>query len=87
MGLFLVLEWFETCLYPEEKGKSPSKKYSTLRSGRRRRRAISPVVAVEQPPSSSKAKKVRRNLDFSEKGQDIETHTENILNQPYSDFE
>ena len=50
-------------------------------------RAISLATAVEQPPSSSKAKKVKRNLDFSEKGQEVETHKENILNLPYSDSE
>ena len=26
-------------------------------------------------------------MDFSEKGQEVETHNENILNLPYSDFE
>ena len=60
-----------------------AKKYSTPRSGRRKRRAISPAAA-EQPPSSSKAKKVKRNLDFSEKGQEVATHSENVLNIPYS---
>ena len=63
---FLFLNGFETGLQPEENGKSPAKNSSTPRSGRRKRRAISPVV-VEQPPSSSKAKKVKINLDFSEK--------------------
>ena len=64
---FLFWNGFETGLQPEEKGKSPTKKSSTPRSGRRKRRAISPV-AVEQPPSSSKDKKLKRNLDFIEKG-------------------
>ena len=73
---------FETGLQPEEKGKSPAKKSSTPRSGRRKRRAISPAAA-EQPPSSFEAKKVKRNLDFREKGQEVETHNENILNLPY----
>ena len=49
---------FEIGLQPEEKGKSLAKKSSTPRSGRRRRKAISPV----------KTKKVKRNLDFSENG-------------------
>ena len=61
------------------------KKYSTQRSGRRRRRAISPAGETEQPPSSSKTQKEKRNLDFSEKGQEVEAHHENILNLPYSD--
>ena len=81
---FLFWNWFETGLHPEEKGKSPAKNSSTPRSGRIKRRDISPAAA-KHPPSSSKAKKVKRNLDFSEKGQEAETHNENILNLPYSD--
>ena len=81
---FLFWNGFETSLQPEEKGNSPSKKFSTPRSGKRKRRAISPAPA-EQPPSSSKAKKVKRNLDFSEKGQEVATNSENILSLPYSD--
>ena len=84
---FLFWNGFETGLQPEEKGKSPAKNSSTPRSGRRRRRAISPTTVAEQPPSSSKAKKEKMNLDFSEKGQEVETHNENILNLPYSDSE
>ena len=83
---FLFWNGFETGLQPEEKGKSPPKKYSTPRSGRRKRRAIS-LAAAKQPSSSSKVKKVKRNLDFSEKGQEVATHCENILNLPYSDSE
>ena len=83
---FLFWNGFEAGLQPEEKGKSPAKKSSTPRSGKRKRRAISPVAA-EQPPSSSKANKVKRNLDFSEKGQEVAAHSENILNLPYSDSE
>ena len=64
---FLFWNRFEIGLQPKEKGKSPAKKSNTPRSGKRKRRAISPVAA-EQPPSASKAKKVKRNLDFSEKG-------------------
>ena len=59
---------------------------STPNSGKIKRRAISPAAA-EQPPSSSKAKKVKRNLDFNEKGQEVTTHSENILNLPYLDSE
>ena len=83
---FLFWNGFETDLQLEEKGNSLAKKYSTPRSGKRKRRAISPA-AVEQPPSSSKDKKVKRNLDFSEKGQELATQSENILNLPYSDSE
>ena len=80
---FLFWNGFETGLYPEEKGKSPSKKSSIPRSGRTKRSAISPTT-TEQPPSSSKAKEVKRNLDFSEKGHKVTTHSGNILNLPYS---
>ena len=64
---FLFWNGFETGLQPEEKGKSPLKKSSTPRSGKRTRRDISPTT-VEQPPSSSKTKQVKRNLYFNEKG-------------------
>ena len=83
---FIFWNGFETGLQPKEKGKSPAKNSITPRSGKRKRRAISPAAA-EQPPSSSKAKKVKRNLDFSEKGQEVTTHSENILNLPYSYLE
>ena len=83
---FLFWNGFEIGLQPEEKGKSPAKKSSTPRSGKRKRRAIS-LATTEQPPSSSKAKKVKRNLDFSEKGQEVTTHSGNILNLPYLDSE
>ena len=82
---FLFWNGFEIGLQPEEKWKSPANKSSTPRSGRRRRRAISPAATTEQP-SSSKTKKEKRNLDFSEKGQEAEPHHENVLNLPYSDF-
>ena len=42
---FLVWNGFETCLQLEEKGKSLAKKSSTPRSGKRKRRAISPATA------------------------------------------
>ena len=44
---FLFWNGFETGLHREEKGKSPTKKSSAPRSGRRRRRAISLAVAIE----------------------------------------
>ena len=84
---FLFWNGFEIGLQPEEKGKSPAKKSSTPRSGRRRRISISPAAAIEKLPSSSKTKKEKRNLDFDEKGQGAEAHQKNVLNLPYSDFE
>ena len=71
---FLFWNGFETGLQLEEKGKSPSKKSTTPRSGKRKRRAISPAT-VEQPSSPSKTKKVKINLDFSEKGKEITAHS------------
>ena len=41
---FLFWNGFETCLQPEEKEKYPAKNSSTLRSGKRKRRAISPAT-------------------------------------------
>ena len=70
---FLFWNGFETDLQQEEMGKSPAKKSSTLRSGRSKRRDISPAAATEHRPSSSKMNKVKRNLDFSEKGQEVKT--------------
>ena len=83
---FLFWNGFETGLHPEGKGKSPANKSSTTISGERKRRAISPTT-IEHPPSSSKTKQVKRNLDFSKKGQEITAHSGNILNLPYSDSE
>ena len=83
---FLFWNGFDTSLHPEEKGMSHSKNSSTPRSGKRKRRDISPTT-VEQPPSSSKDKQVKRNLDFSEKGQEITAHSGNILNLPYLESE
>ena len=84
---FMFWNGFEIGLQPEENGKSPAKKSSTPMSGRRKRRAISPTTTAEQPPSSCKANKVKMNLDFSEKFQEVEAHNENSLNLPYSDSE
>ena len=81
---FLFWNGFEIDLHPEENGKSPSKNSSTPRSGKIKRRAISPTT-TEHPPSSSKSKQVKRNLDFSEMDQEVTTHSGNILNLPYSD--
>ena len=83
---FLFWNGFETGLQPEEKGKSLLKKSTTLRSGKRKRRAISPAT-VDQPSSPSRTKQAKRNLDFSEKGKEIPAQSENILNFPYSDSE
>ena len=83
---FLFWNGFETSLQPEEKGKSPSKKSTTPRSGNRKRRAISPAT-VDHPSSPSKTNQDKGNLDFSEKGKKVPTQSENILNLPYSESE
>ena len=82
--IFLFWNEFEIGLQPEDKGKSPSKKSTTPKSGKRKRRAISPVI-VDQPSPSSKTNPAKRNLDFSGKGKEVPRQSENILNLPYSD--
>ena len=70
---YLIL-WneFETCLQPEDKGKSPSNKSTTPRSGKRKRRDISPVT-VDHPSLTSKTNQAKRNLDFSGKEKEAPT--------------
>ena len=80
---FLFWNEFETKLQPEDKKRS-----STPRSGKRKRRAISPIV-VDQTSPSSKTKKAKRNLDLSKKIEKEEASSQykNVLNLPYTDFE
>ena len=77
---------FEIGLQAKDKGKSPSKKSTTPRSGKRKRRAISPI-AVDQASLAPKTNKAKRSLYFSEKAEDISAPSKNILNLPYSDSE
>ena len=63
---FLLLNEFEIELQPRDKRKSSSKKSSTPRSGKRKRRAISPI-AIDQASPASKTNTTKRNLYFSEK--------------------
>ena len=70
-------------MQPEEKRKSSSKNSSTPRSGKRNRRAISPIV-VDQTSLAPKTKKAKRNLDFSEKVEEASIDNKNVLNLPYS---
>ena len=85
---FLFWNEFEIELQPEDKKSSSSKKSSTPRSGKRKRRAISPI-AVDQTSPSSKPNKDKRNLDFSEKTEKEESSSQekNVLNLPYIDSE
>ena len=73
-------------MQPEDKRSSSSKKYSNPGSGKRKRRAISPIV-VDQTSPSSKTKKAKRNLDFNEKTKKEEAlaQDKNVLNLPYTD--
>ena len=57
-------------MQPKDKIKSSSKKSSTPRSGKRKRRAISPIV-VDHASPYPKTKKAKRNMDFSEKVEEV----------------
>ena len=61
---FLFWNEFEIGLQPEDKGKSPSKKPTTPRGGKRKRRAIT-LVIVDQPSPTSKTNQAKINLNFS----------------------
>ena len=65
---------------------SSSKNSSTPRSGKRKRRAISPI-AVDQASPAPKTKKAKRNLYFNEKVEEVLTLGKNILRLPYFDSE
>ena len=73
-------------MQPEDKGKSPSKNSTTPRSGKRKRRAISPV-AVDEASPTLKTNKAKRNMDFSGKAEEAQSQGKNILNLPYTDSE
>ena len=73
-------------MQPEDKNKYFSKKASTPRSGKRKRRDISPIV-VDQASPAPKTNKAKRNLDFSGKVEEVSAQERNILNLPYSDSE
>jgi hypothetical protein len=87
-GHFLFWNEFQTDLQPEHKKGSSSRKYSTPRSGKRKRRAIS-LVAVDHSSPSSKYKKDKKKLDFSKDAEKAEEPPVdmNILNLPYTDSE
>jgi hypothetical protein len=87
-GHFLFWNEFQTDLQPEDKEKSSSKKSSTPRSGKRKRRAISPV-AIDQPSPSSKPKKAKKKLNFSKDAEKAKEPPvdKRILNLPYTDSE
>ena len=73
-------------MQPEDKNNSPSKRSSTPKSGKRKRRAISPI-AVDQ--NSLAFKKAKKNLDFNNRTEKEEAVVQgkNIVNLPYTDSE
>jgi hypothetical protein len=80
-----LLFWgeFEPEPQPKDKKKTSLTKFSTKQSSKRKRRSISPVI-TEGPASSSKSKKAKKMLFFS---QDTEGQTNAfgkiVLNFPY----
>jgi hypothetical protein len=85
---FLFWNEFQTDVHPEDKKSPYSRKYSTPRSGKRKKRSISPVV-VDQPSPSSKPRRTKKKLEFSKEVEKVvELPVEkNILNLPYIDSE
>jgi hypothetical protein len=79
---------FQTEIQPEGKKSHHSKKSSTPRSGKRRRRAISPTL-VNQPSPSTKLNKTNKKLNFNSEKQKAKKSTMNksILNLPYTNSE
>ena len=84
-----LLFWgeFEPEPQPKDQNKTSLIKFSTPQSSKIKRRSISPVI-IEGPTSSSKFKKAKKLLLFS---QDTEEKTnasgKNVLNLPYTDLE
>ena len=79
---------FETDFQQEGKMIYSSKMSSTPVSGKRKRRAISPIP-VDQASPTPKTKRAKRNLNFNEKTEKEEASSQekNVLNLPYSDYE
>jgi hypothetical protein len=87
-NFFLLWNDFQIGVQSEGRKSSHSKKSSTPRSGKRRRRAISPTP-VNQPSFSPKSGKEKKKLDFSHEKEEVNEIpvNKNILNLPYSDLE
>jgi hypothetical protein len=84
---FLFWNDFQTDIQPEGKKSPHSKKSSTPRSGKRRRRDISPVPVNQ--PSPSNINRTKKKLNFSSETDKAEEPPVNksILNLPYTDSE
>jgi hypothetical protein len=84
-----LLFWgeFEPEPQPKNKKKTSSTKSSSPQRSKRKRRAISPVI-TEEPTSSSKSKKAKKKLDFSQVAEGKTSASgKNVLNLPYTDSE
>jgi hypothetical protein len=83
---FLFWNDFQTEFQPEGKKSPHSKKSSTPRSGKRRRRAISPTL-VNQPSPFSRLVKTKKKLNFNSEEEEANEFPVNkiILNLPYTD--
>ena len=71
---FLFWNEFEIGLQLEDKGKSPSKRSTTPRSGKMKRRAIS-LVIVDQPSPTSKTNQAKINMDFNGREKEAPTQS------------
>jgi hypothetical protein len=80
---FLFWGGFELENHPENKKKTSKKKSLTPQNSSRRRRAITSMQA-EEPISTSKHKKAKKKLVFSEATEQGNIKQTNILNLPYS---
>jgi hypothetical protein len=85
---FLLWNDFQIDIQPEGKKSPHSKNFSTPRSGKRRRTAISPVL-VNKPSPSSKINRTKKKLNFRSEIDKAEEAPVNksILNLPYIDSE
>jgi hypothetical protein len=84
-----LLFWreFEPEPKPKNKRNTPSTKSSSPQRSKRKRRAISPVI-TEGPTSSSKSKKAKKMLDFSQDAEgETSASSKNVLNLPYTNSE
>jgi hypothetical protein len=83
---FLFLNDFQTEVQPEGKKCPHSKKSFTPRSGKRRRRDISPTP-VNQPSPFSRLGKMKKKLNFNSEEEEANEFPmkKNILNLPYTD--
>jgi hypothetical protein len=85
---FLFWNEFQIDVQLEDKKSPSSRKYSTPRSGKRKRRSISPV-AFDHPSPSSKPRRTKKKLEFSKEAEKAVDPLVNkrVLNLLYIDSE